>query len=293
MISGSTTYDISQILDRAFEQYQHAGDLLKKIGSVIARQRQLAQDAPLAPLNNLRIDKEKLKSGVSVIQQISLLGDREDLKHITLVLAKVVKEVLPDLGEDLDHLSELIQKGRLVPSDYFKPSAKGAGDMAEVWGNKLKVSPSNAAFIMSLVSRVVLEQRAKEVRQALGAFEWEKGYCPICGNYPSIALIEEEGGKRFLYCSACGQNWRYTRVVCPYCEKEASKGMDYFYIENKTQESAFVCDECNKYLVTLYRAGNLFARDMDVSAIGLIHLDILMQDKGYEPMTACVWNVLK
>ena len=43
--------------------------------------------------------------------------------------------------------------------------------------------------------------------------------------------------------------------------------MDYFYIENKTQESAFVCEKCKKYLVTLYRAGNLFARDMDISAI--------------------------
>jgi FdhE protein len=68
--------------------------------------------------------------------------------------------------------------------------------------------------------------------------------------------------------------------------------MDYFYIENKTQESAFVCDKCKKYLVTIYRAGKVFARDMDISAISLIHMDIIMQGKGYEPMTACVWNVL-
>ena len=34
---------------------------------------------------------------------------------------------------------------------------------------------------MSLVVRVVLEKRAKEIMEALGAFDWEKGYCPICG----------------------------------------------------------------------------------------------------------------
>jgi FdhE protein len=68
--------------------------------------------------------------------------------------------------------------------------------------------------------------------------------------------------------------------------------MDYFYIEKKTQESAFVCDKCKKYLVTLYRAGNVFARDMDIGAISLIHMDMIMQEKGYEPMASCVWNVL-
>ena len=120
----------------------------------------------------------------------------------------------------------------------------------------------------------------------------KKAIAPSAAIFRPLRLIEEEGGKRFLHCSSCGHDWRFTRVVCPYCEKEAPQGMDYFYVENKTQESAFVCDKCKKYLVTLYRAGRLLARDMDISAISLVHLDMIMQDKGYEPMSPCVWNVL-
>lgn len=285
--------NFDQILERAVEQYPHAGDLLKKFGPVIARQRQLAQDMPLEPLDCLSIDKEKLKSGIPVIRQVPLLEDEKGLTQISLSLADIIKEVLPELGKDMEKIRNMVEAGKLLPADFFRIPERSPGDIAASDAKKLNVLPSHAAFLTSLVSRVALEQRAKEALQALGAFEWEKGYCPVCGDYPSIALIEEEGGKRFLHCSSCGQNWRFTRVVCPYCEKEASKEMDYFYIENKTQESAFVCDQCNKYLVTLYRAGNLFARDMDISAIGLIHLDILMQDKGYEPMTTCAWNVLK
>ena len=285
--------NFDQILERAVEQYPHAGDLLKKIGPVIARQRQLAQDMPLEPLDCSSIDKEKLKSGIPVIRQVPLLEGEKGLTQITLSLVDIIKEVLPELGKEMEKIRNMVEAGKLLPADLFRIPAKSPGDIAVSDAKKLTVLPSHAAFLMSLVSRVALERRAKEALQELGAFEWEKGYCPICGNYPSIALIEEEGGKRFLHCSSCGQDWRFTRVVCPYCEKEASKEMDYFYIENKTQESAFVCDQCKKYLVTLYRAGNLFARDMDISAIGLIHLDILMQDKGYEPMTACAWNVLK
>jgi len=160
------------------------------------------------------------------------------------------------------------------------------------WIKDLKISPSNAVFLMSLIARVLLERRAGEIVEALGELAWDKGYCPVCGEFPAIALIEVEGGKRFLHCSSCGHAWRFTRVICPYCEDDAQQGMDYFYVENKTQESAFICEKCRKYLITLYRAGHLQARDMDISAISLIHLDMIMQGKGYEPMTACAWNVL-
>jgi len=200
---------------------------------------------------------------------------------------------MPSLSEGMGRFCDLIQKGKIVPADYFKTPTGDSISPIDIWKKDIKVSPSNASFLMSLVGRVVLEQRAKEATAELGELTWEKGYCPICGEFPSIALIEEQGGKRFLHCSSCGHDWRFTRVVCPYCEKEASKEMDYFYIEDKTQESAFVCDSCKKYLITLYRAGNLLARDMDISAISLVHLDMLMQDKGYEPMTACAWNILK
>lgn len=227
-----------------------------------------------------------------VINQVNLFLPEEPLKEVTLSIASAVKEGIPKLTEAIDKISALIQEDKINPADYFRASLESENKTAAEWENNLKISPSNASFLMSLVSRVVLERRAKEITEALDKFDWEEGYCPICGSFPSIALIEEEGGKRFLHCSSCGQYWRFTRISCPYCEKETVQGMEYFYVENKTQEAAFVCDKCKKYLVTLYRAGKVFARDMDISAISLIHMDIIMQGKGYEPMTACVWNVL-
>jgi FdhE protein len=294
MIANNTeTPAIDQIIDRAAEQNPHATELLKALGPIIERQRQLAADSLLAAIDFSSVSKEKLKAGVPVIRQVHFLTEAEDLKKITLTLAKAVIEGMPNLSEGMERFCDLVEKGKIVPADYFKTSTEDSKSPVENWNKDLKVSPSNASLLMSLVGRVVLEQRAKEATAELGEFAWEKGFCPICGEFPSIALIEEQGGKRFLHCSSCGNDWRFTRVVCPYCEKEASKEMDYFYIADKTQESAFVCDDCKKYLVTLYRAGNLLARDMDISAISLVHLDMIMQDKGYEPMTACPWNILK
>jgi FdhE protein len=293
-MSGNTeTSVMDQILDRAIEQNPHSKELLKAFGPIIARQRQLANSINLPKLDYSSIDKVKLRAGVSVIEQINLFAPDDPLTEIALSLTEAVKEALPKLAGELDRLSDLIQKDKLCLADYFATQPDDENKTMARWGNDLKISPSNMSFLLSLIERVLLERRAREATAALGEFAWEKGYCPVCGEFPSIALIEEDGGKRFLYCSSCGQEWRYTRVICPYCEKEAPKEMDYFYVENKTQESAFVCDQCKKYLVTLYRAGRLHVRDMDISAIALVHMDMIMQDKGYEPMTACPWNILK
>jgi len=283
---------MDQIIERAIEQNPHAGELLKAFGPIISRQRQLTDAIALPHLDYSSIDREKLRAGVSVIQQLSLFSPADPLTEIALSLTETVKAAMPKLAGEMDRLSDLIVKGKLRLADYFEVQPGDENKTADGWVNDLKISPSNASFLLSLIARVLLERRAREATAVLGEFAWEKGYCPICGEFPSIALIEEEGGKRFLHCSSCGQDWRFTRVVCPNCEKEAQQEMDYFYVENKTQESAFICDTCKKYLVTLYRAGRLHARDMDISAIALVHLDMIMQDKGYEPMTACAWNVL-
>jgi FdhE protein len=282
---------IKNIITRAVEQNPQNSEIIKAFEPIIIKQRELAEMSSSQKLDCLLIDKEKLKAGVPVSRQINLFLPEDSLKEITLSMATAVKEGMPKLSENIDKISGLIQEDKIKPADYFKALIDD-NKAADDWGKNLKISPSNASFLMSLVLRVILERRAKEITAALGAFDWEKGYCPICGSFPSIALIEEEGGKRFLHCSSCGQYWRFTRISCPYCEKEERKDIEYFYVENKTQEAAFVCDKCKKYLITLYRAGKIFARDMDISAISMIHMDIIMQGKGYEPMAICVWNVL-
>jgi FdhE protein len=292
MTTNEEATEIKNIIARAVEQNPQSKDILKAFEPIIVKQRQLAAQSSLKKLDCSLIDKEKLKAGVPVSRQINLFLPEDSLKEIAISLASAVKEGMPQLTEDIDLISGLIKEGKINPADYFKASPDDENKTADGWINDLKISPSSVSFLMSLVSRVALEQRAKEITAALGAFDWEKGYCPICGEFPSIALIEEEGGKRFLHCSSCGQDWRFTRISCPYCEKETRQDMEYFYVENKTQEAAFVCDQCKKYLVTLYRAGKVFARDMDISAISLIHMDIIMQGKGYEPMAICAWNVL-
>ena len=119
---------------------------------------------------------------------------------------------------------------------------------------------------------------------------WEKGYCPVCGAHPTIAVIREKIPQRWLHCSRCGHEWRFSRMFCPGCEQESPSGLDYFYVEDRRQETAFTCNSCKRYLITLNQISDMGDHDRDVSAMSLIHLDLVMQEKGFTPMTWCEWN---
>lgn len=273
--------DIHQIIEQAIERYPHSKDLLIAFGPVIETQRRLVKDSPVAIQDISNIDKEKIESGVPVIRQIGLVPDDDLLTDIVQAIACAISKGMPALKQAMDLFVKKVAAGKI---DVFHFLSGGEQPRTET-GERLDPE----AFIRSAAVRVILEKSAKKIAETM-QLKWEKGYCPVCGEFPSIALIEEEGGKRFLHCSACGFDWQFTRVVCPYCENEAQQGMTYFYVEDKPQESAFICDKCRKYLVTLYRVGRLFDRDLEVSAISLVHLDILMQQKGYQPMVSRVWN---
>lgn len=283
---------IDAVIDHAIEQNPHSKSLLEAFRPVIIQQRFLVESLTLQRLDYTTVDENRLKSGVPVIEQIDLLATDGPVKGPALRLATAALKGFPSLAEGIGNFVKLVEKDSINPAEYFSPPKNSTNGAGASWEKEHAMDRELTAFLMSLLSRVILEKRAAEIVAALEGLPWERGYCPICGDFPSIALIEEEGGRRYLHCSSCGHDWSFTRVVCPFCEHEAPQGMDYFFLETAPQESAFICDKCKKYLVTLHRVGDVLDRDLEVSAISLAHLDILMQRKGYAPMTACPWNSL-
>ena len=146
---------MDQIIDRAIEQNPHSSELLKAFGPIITRQRQLTASIALPKLDYSSIDKEKLRAGVSVIQQISLFSPDDPFTEIALSLISAVKEGMPKLAEEIDHLSDLISKGKLHLADYFEAQPGDENKAMDGWENNLKISPSNASFLLSLIARVL------------------------------------------------------------------------------------------------------------------------------------------
>jgi len=134
-----------------------------------------------------------------------------------------------------------------------------------------------------------IETGMGQFRSQLDPETWLKGYCPMCGSLPSLSLLKEETGKRYLLCSYCGYQWRIDRLFCPFCRNTGQESLHYFYGEGEEAYRIDLCDKCHQYIKTIdYR--NLAESDPFLEDLATLHLDILATQKSYERPVPNPWT---
>ncbi|MCX5845836.1 MAG: formate dehydrogenase accessory protein FdhE [Deltaproteobacteria bacterium] len=280
---------IEKLMDNTIEKNPHCKEIVSAFRPVILERYLLVDKVELKNTDAPKIDKRKFKGGVPVIRQTTLFRDDDPLAEIALSLIPAMKRGFPNLLDDLERLEGIIKKENINIYDYFKSYPADGDTIVAGWASEFNINAAAVALLLRIIMRIILEKRSQLIEWKWG--NWEKGYCPVCGTFPSIAMIKEKIAERWLHCSQCGYEWKFSRVICPYCEDKAYKEMPFFFVEDKGNDCAFACDKCKRYLITLTRMSDLIVRDLDISAISLTHLDIIMQEKGFQPMAVCEWNV--
>ena len=115
MTTNEETSEIKNIIERAIEQNPQNSEIIKAFAPIITRQRQLAEQIFFKELDCSLIDKEKLKAGVPVSNQIDLFLPEDPLKEMALSLATAVKEGMPNLPKISIKFPALIQEGKINP----------------------------------------------------------------------------------------------------------------------------------------------------------------------------------
>ena len=278
------------IITREIEKNPHNRELLNAFQPLLIERLRVLKDVKLKKADPVAIDQARFRSGVPLIRQQDLLLPDDPWKETAGRLIPALKEGFPGIREDMDRLQSGSEKLSGLVREYRNAFPDHAEEAIERWALDLQMGVQGISLLLRHVTRIFMERRMQAVDEKIKGLEWKKGYCPVCGAFPTIALIEEKITRRWLHCSRCGHDWLFSRVICPCCENEAQQGMDFFYVETRVQESAFACEKCNRYLITLNRISDLHDHDLDVSAIGLAHMDVIMQGRGFVPMTACEWN---
>jgi len=106
--------------------------------------------------------------------------------------------------------------------------------------------------------------------------------CPSCGSRPLLGVLrpEGDGGKRFLLCSFCSQEWEFRRILCPTCGEEAEGKLPVYIAEQLPHIRVEACDTCKFYLrtVDLTKDGHAIPLVDDLAAIPL---SLWAHEKGY------------
>jgi FdhE protein len=132
-------------------------------------------------------------------------------------------------------------------------------------------------LVMRLALRPQMLLASEIARRNSDITGWTFGHCPVCGSAPGLAELSGEGGKRALHCALCETLWPYSRLKCPFCEKEEPGAISYLKAENEEGMQAELCAGCGQYIKTLdlrQLAGPLIA-PLDDAATW--HLDLIAQ----------------
>jgi FdhE protein len=280
---------IEKLMDDVIEKNPHSKNIVNAFRPVMMERIRVVEGLALKNADTLKVDRRKFKAGVPVARQVVLFHPDDPWEDIAISMIPAIRQGFPGLMDDLEKLEASIKKGQVVLYDYFKSYPDNGENIINRWSSELNIGVPAIFFLIKSTTRIVLEKKAEKMDWK--GIDWTKGYCPICGSFPSIAMIKEKIAERWLHCSHCGYEWKFSRVICPYCEHEGYKEMPFFFVQDNDKECAYACDKCKRYLITLTRVSDLNIRDLDISAVSLTHLDIIMQDKGFQPMAVCEWNV--
>ncbi len=242
----------------------------------------------IAPIK-LRQEWKKLlaKEGFSLIQREDFPVDIEASAKLFQDLCRIGKEANPHLAEQSKKIEEALENKRLELKNLFKEGVKEkkVQQVADGLGLDKKVF----SFLIQSSAGPSIQGGMEQLRSEVDSEAWLKGYCPICGSLPSLSLLKEEIGKRYLLCSYCGYQWRVDRLFCPFCNNKDQESLHYLFAEGEEAYRIDLCDKCHQYIKTIdYR--NLAESDPVLEDLATLHLDILALEKGYKRPVPNPWT---
>jgi FdhE protein len=243
----------------------------------------------------------RFEQGVPLMTEMDLPQFGAKYREVFMLMVDAIAEGLPAISAQVDDIRQVAEV-----ADDFDNLAKFLWFEKEKQLHKLfdkwKVSGQILAFIGTLALKPFMVAMEPKAAAAIASMAWHKGYCPVCGTFPDLALLRKSGddnaylkshgGQRWLHCSCCGHEWRFKRNTCPWCENEDHEKLRYLQAEERQNERVDVCDNCKHYFVTIDTRELTDQPDPRVAPLGLVHLDIKAQEENYRPIAEMPWNVL-
>lgn len=216
--------------------------------------------------------------------------------------------------EILLHLAPLLREYSSQPVDFVPLLSRLDDDLLNQLANAVQSSPEQDfpnALAMA-VREVRLHRKAnlpEDVLELLlqtsfvpffSAFsrqqnipsKWQRGWCPVCGQFPINGCNIAEDNRRVLGCWLCEANWSYMRLACPVCSCLDAGKLKLLAVTEQRNHRLQICGECNHYL----KITDNWPQDKPFDPMGenaaTAYLDILAQQQGFRPASRALWNNL-
>lgn len=292
--------------DEAAESVSRALDSLKKelppLENIIAAFREIFVEkarlkAEISPGQEPDIglpDTARFEQGAPLLTSWADLVDCDGAMWMKAAdrLIPAMEKGFPQLTGEIRKLKQALEQRELDPRAFVKAMAADHPEEMEAIASPMDIEPRTIGFLLRQIMKPLAEKKAELLKPLIKDLVWRKGYCPICGSMPELAYLRGKEGRKWLRCSLCANEWRFGRLVCPFCENNEREELLAYYIADRDRERVEVCQQCKRYVPSLDLRDRSSEPLLEVAALGLVHLDVLAQQNGFLPAAICAWNLV-
>ncbi len=276
------------------EQMKQTTDLIKKLRPsyqpildfyfrVFSAQENSRQDIDLPPISiEPDLLKIKHKNNMPLIDQSEFLIDRTAAIQLFITICDLAHEFAPKLRASALQLKKAQQDHTIDPDTLFSAILNNQSSTLNELALLLDVSEYELALFGYLSISPSIQTCSEQLKTHLDNIpSAKKMYCPICGNHPDMAFLDQNG-KRHLKCCFCSHQWETARMGCVFCENTEKDMQHYFYNEEEKEYRVSLCDNCRRYIkiVDLRQMDRSFHPNIEL--ISTLHLDMKAEEKGYK-----------
>jgi FdhE protein len=143
-------------------------------------------------------------------------------------------------------------------------------------------APVDAFAVVAQVAAMPLLMGAALALESRAASAWQRGYCPVCGAWPSLTELRGIERERRLRCGCCGADWPLPLLHCAFCDELDHGKLGALQPEGEEQLRRIeTCETCHGYLKSATTYGALSIRTLVLLDLTTIPLDLVAQDRGY------------
>jgi FdhE protein len=179
---------------------------------------------------------------------------------------------------------DALAAGRLDPLALFEAAVAGDPDRLE----DLARAAGDDRGVLKVVAPIVAMPMLHACRRAwtpLVPAAWAESYCPICGDWPTLAETRGLDGQRRLRCGRCGGDWRTERLRCPFCGERGHENLGSLVSEESEPQTVDVCERCRHYVKAVTALAPIRPEDVFLHDLATLVLDVIALERGYRRPT--------
>jgi FdhE protein len=273
---------VCQALERLEKERPHLKPILEAVGGLLRARAELAEQVSgMEPPDGEsgEIDPARFAAGVPIAPRSEMHFEPPMVRRILGRVLAVMAEGLPAVRPVAETIRSALCDSALL-ADLLGAAMAGHESRITLAARDMGVSTDILSMVLEETARPIAIANARRIAPRISTMKWGKGHCPVCGSPPEMGVITPDGAQRQLACSFCGHRWRYPRTACPFCSGASEDPAEFYYIEGQEAERGESCQTCKCYL-PVFDIRQAVSFTPDVAVLGLLPLEILLQEKGF------------